>query len=222
MPAKSSVWSLATSHERRTELEARSSTRAQSSHLTMGTITTAISSSCRRPRAASRCSSCADSRRSVAGGHVNVSPKGLDGTFAMLEPDTASRYLDLTGSGIETVAHVRENGRITRDVLRASTGRRGSCGSSGRGAGHRVRRARRSTSAPSPSPRPPAPRSRRHASTLDRDAPTRAATACPRMELVEQRDRLRTWAESARATTGHCATTGPSATALSIDGLPGF
>ena len=44
-------------------------------------------------------------------GHVNVSPKGLD-TFRILSPSTVA-YLDLTGSGIETVAHVKENGRIT-------------------------------------------------------------------------------------------------------------
>jgi len=43
-------------------------------------------------------------------GHVNLSPKGLD-TFAILGP-TSVAYLDLTGSGIETLAHVRENGRI--------------------------------------------------------------------------------------------------------------
>jgi pyridoxamine 5'-phosphate oxidase-like protein len=45
-----------------------------------------------------------------AGGHVNVSPKGLD-TLRILGP-TKVAYLDLTGSGIETVAHVKENGRI--------------------------------------------------------------------------------------------------------------
>ena len=43
-------------------------------------------------------------------GHVNVSPKGLD-TFRILSPSTVA-YLDLTGSGIETVAHLKENGRI--------------------------------------------------------------------------------------------------------------
>jgi Pyridoxamine 5'-phosphate oxidase len=47
-----------------------------------------------------------------AGGHVNVSPKGYQGTFAVLGP-TAVAYLDLTGSGAETIAHVRQNGRIT-------------------------------------------------------------------------------------------------------------
>jgi hypothetical protein len=46
-----------------------------------------------------------------AEGHVNLSPKGLD-TFRVLGPTTVA-YLDLTGSGIETVAHLRENGRMT-------------------------------------------------------------------------------------------------------------
>lgn len=46
-----------------------------------------------------------------ADGHVNVSPKGLD-TFRVLDDHTVA-YLDLTGSGAETVAHLRENGRIT-------------------------------------------------------------------------------------------------------------
>ena len=45
-----------------------------------------------------------------AAGHVNVSPKGL-GTLRILGPNTVA-YLDLTGSGIETVAHLKENGRI--------------------------------------------------------------------------------------------------------------
>jgi len=45
------------------------------------------------------------------GGHVNVSPKGLD-TLRVLGP-TECAYLDLTGSGNETSAHVLENGRLT-------------------------------------------------------------------------------------------------------------
>jgi hypothetical protein len=44
-------------------------------------------------------------------GHVNVSPKGLD-SFRILRDSTVA-YLDMTGSGIETVAHLKENGRIT-------------------------------------------------------------------------------------------------------------
>jgi Pyridoxamine 5'-phosphate oxidase len=43
-------------------------------------------------------------------GLVNCSPKGID-TFRVLGPREVA-YLDLTGSGIETVAHLRENGRI--------------------------------------------------------------------------------------------------------------
>ena len=45
------------------------------------------------------------------GGHVNVSPKGLD-SFRVLS-DTKVAYLDITGSGNETSAHMLENGRIT-------------------------------------------------------------------------------------------------------------
>jgi hypothetical protein len=43
-------------------------------------------------------------------GHVNLSPKGL-ASLAILEPRTVA-YLDLVGSGAETIAHLRENGRI--------------------------------------------------------------------------------------------------------------
>jgi len=43
-------------------------------------------------------------------GLINCSPKGMD-TFRILGPREVA-YLDLTGSGIETVAHSRENGRI--------------------------------------------------------------------------------------------------------------
>jgi len=43
-------------------------------------------------------------------GHINLSPKGLKGTFSILDERTVA-YLDLTGSGVETIAHLRENGR---------------------------------------------------------------------------------------------------------------
>lgn len=46
------------------------------------------------------------------GGHVNVSPKGVAGTFLVVDDHTVA-YVDLTASGAETIAHVRENGRIT-------------------------------------------------------------------------------------------------------------
>ena len=44
-------------------------------------------------------------------GRVNLSPKGYD-SFRILGPNTVA-YLDLGGSGIETQAHIQENGRIT-------------------------------------------------------------------------------------------------------------
>src|SRR5262249_30625635 len=44
-------------------------------------------------------------------GHINLSPKGLD-CLRVLSPRRLA-YLDLTGSGNETSAHVAENGRIT-------------------------------------------------------------------------------------------------------------
>jgi predicted pyridoxine 5'-phosphate oxidase superfamily flavin-nucleotide-binding protein len=47
-----------------------------------------------------------------ADGHVNVSPKGMTGTFAVLD-ELRVAYLDFHGSGAETTAHLRENGRIT-------------------------------------------------------------------------------------------------------------
>src|ERR671920_932332 len=44
-------------------------------------------------------------------GHVNISPKGPIGTLRVLDDHTVA-YLDGVGSGAETIAHVRENGRI--------------------------------------------------------------------------------------------------------------
>ncbi|WP_052868200.1 pyridoxamine 5'-phosphate oxidase family protein [Streptomyces niger] len=45
-------------------------------------------------------------------GTVNLSPKGLSGPFAVLDDRTVA-YLDFAGSNAETIAHLRENGRIT-------------------------------------------------------------------------------------------------------------
>ena len=47
-----------------------------------------------------------------ANGRVNLSPKGPIESFRVVGPRTVA-YVDLIGSGIETVAHLRENGRIT-------------------------------------------------------------------------------------------------------------
>lgn len=47
-----------------------------------------------------------------ASGHVNVSPKGLAGSLVVLGPHRVA-FLDYGGSGAETIAHLRDNGRIT-------------------------------------------------------------------------------------------------------------
>src|SRR3954449_4587565 len=44
-------------------------------------------------------------------GHINVSPKGPIGSLRVLDDHTVA-YLDIVGSGAETIAHLRENGRI--------------------------------------------------------------------------------------------------------------
>jgi hypothetical protein len=44
-------------------------------------------------------------------GHINISPKGRSGTWAVLDEKTVA-YLDFGGSHAETIAHLRENGRI--------------------------------------------------------------------------------------------------------------
>ena len=46
----------------------------------------------------------------TADGHINCSPKGLD-SLRILGPNSVA-YLDITGSGAETIAHLHENGRI--------------------------------------------------------------------------------------------------------------
>ncbi|RVU25334.1 pyridoxamine 5'-phosphate oxidase family protein [Streptomyces antnestii] len=45
-------------------------------------------------------------------GTINLSPKGLTGSFAVVDERTVA-YLDFAGSNAETIAHLRENGRIT-------------------------------------------------------------------------------------------------------------
>lgn len=47
-----------------------------------------------------------------AEGRINVSPKGLDGTFRILGPNRVA-FLNHVGSGNETAAHLLQNGRIT-------------------------------------------------------------------------------------------------------------
>jgi hypothetical protein len=48
---------------------------------------------------------------SAPDGHLNLSPKGLTGSFVVLDPRRVA-YLDYTGSGAEGIAHLRDDGRI--------------------------------------------------------------------------------------------------------------
>lgn len=49
----------------------------------------------------------------LTGQHINLSPKGLPAsTLHVFDPNHVA-YIDATGSGIETVAHMYENGRAT-------------------------------------------------------------------------------------------------------------
>ena len=63
-------------------------------------------------------------------GSVNCSPKGNRDEFAVLDERTVA-FLDQTGSGVETIAHLRENGRIVI-MLCAFAARRESCACTGR------------------------------------------------------------------------------------------
>jgi len=51
----------------------------------------------------------------AAGAHINLSPRGAD-AFAVLD-DLTVCYLDLTGSGNETAAHMKADGRLTLHLL---------------------------------------------------------------------------------------------------------
>lgn len=75
----------------------------------MGKILSTLDDSARRFIAAQRIFFVA-SAPLAAEGHINLSPKGLD-TFRILDPSRVA-YLDFNGSGVETIAHLKDNGRI--------------------------------------------------------------------------------------------------------------
>lgn len=156
-------------------------------------------------------------------GHINLSPKGGSGCFRVLGPTTVA-YLDLMGSGIETVAHLRQNGRIVLMFCAFS------------GPPKIVRLHGQGRVVPAGDPEFP--------SQLDGFAPSeetrllarsvvlvetsRIGDSCgfvvPRMELVEERDQLFRWGESRQAKRGEGwkETYLAEANAVSIDGLPGL
>lgn len=149
-----------------------------------------------------------------ADGHVNLSPKGLDGSFVVLGPSTVA-YLDLMGSGVETLAHVRENERITLMF----------CAFDGPARIVRLYGAGEAVQAGHPEfeelvARFPAHRSVRSVMKIDVE---RVADSCgygvPRMKFEEQRTQLEKWVE--KRTDEELADYLVMKNALSLDGLPG-
>jgi hypothetical protein len=122
-------------------------------------------------------------------GHVNLSPKGYD-TLRVLGPARVA-YLDLTGSGVETIAHLRENGRLTLMAC-AFNGNPRISRIFGRGRVHEFGTPAFDALAPQ-FPELPGRRS-----IIEVDV-ERVTTSCgyavPLMDLVEERDRLIAWAE---------------------------
>ena len=147
-------------------------------------------------------------------GHVNLSPKGYD-TLRVLAPDRVA-YLDLTGSGVETIAHIRDNGRVTLMAC-AFSGNPRISRIYGRGSVHVFGSAEFDALAPE-FPELPGRRS------IIEVAVERVTTSCgyavPLMDLVEDRERLLDWAR-AKGDDG-VAEYQQNKNAVSIDGLPGL
>jgi hypothetical protein len=156
-------------------------------------------------------------------GHLNLSPKGAAGAFRVLGPTTIA-YVDLVGSGVETAAHLRENGRI---VLMF-------CAFSGPPKIVRLYGQGRIVHQDDPEFVALLPEF-----SLDDDAralargivvveATRIADSCgfvvPRMDLVSQRDQLVRWSEQQQTKNGERWKERYVAAnnAHSIDGLPGY
>jgi hypothetical protein len=153
----------------------------------------------------------------AADGHVNVSPKGLAGTFAVLGERRVA-YLDLTGSGIETVAHLRENGRIVL-MFNAFSGPPRIVRLHGRGTPHLE------GSGEFEALRPAFPEGLPGVRAIVDVAVTRIADSCgygvPEMRLVGERTRL-TYGLAAREEQGTLASYQADKNRRSLDGLPGL
>ena len=151
-----------------------------------------------------------------AEGHVNLSPKGMAGTFAVLDEHRVA-YLDLTGSGVETIAHLRENGRIVF-MFCTFTGPPRIVRLHGRGEAHVVGTERFDELAPH---FPVLPGIR---SVIEVEV-TRIADSCgyavPEMDFVRDRTRLTEWA-GARESEETLASYQAEKNAVSLDGLPGL
>jgi hypothetical protein len=147
-------------------------------------------------------------------GHITLSPKGYD-TFRVLAPERVA-YLDLTGSGVETIAHLRENGRITLMAC-AFDGNPRISRIYGRGTVHPAGSAAFAELAPL---FPDLPGRRSVIEVAVAGVTTSCGFAVPLMDLVGERDRLVEWAENK----GDAAIVEywGNKNAVSIDGLPGM
>lgn len=147
------------------------------------------------------------------GGHVNLSPKGLD-SFRVLDEHTVA-YLDLTGSGVETIAHLRQNGRLTI-MFCAFSGPPRILRLYGRGQVHLADSDRFAELAPHFADLPGA----RSIITCDlQRIQSSCGYAVPLMEMSEQRSTLVDWAE--RRGADGLADYWVEKNESSIDGLPG-
>jgi Pyridoxamine 5'-phosphate oxidase len=157
-----------------------------------------------------------------AGGHVNVSPKGPIGSLRVLEPHRVA-YLDGVGSGAETIAHLRENGRIVI-MLCAFAGPPRILRLHGRGSVHLPGEpAYEALLEACAFDDPSVPQARRSIVEVDVE---RVSDSCgygvPLMRQEGQREHARLWAEKRLSTRGDDAMTDYQAqkNAESIDGLP--
>ena len=146
-------------------------------------------------------------------GHVNLSPKGYD-TLRVLDERTVA-YLDLTGSGVETIAHLRQNGRITF-MLCAFEGPPRIVRLHGRGEALAPGDAAFAELVPRLPERPGARAVIR--AEIDRISSS-CGFAVPFMELVGERPTLEQWA--ARKEPAEIEEYQRTRNARSIDGLPG-
>ncbi len=145
-------------------------------------------------------------------GLVNCSPKGMD-SFRVLGPREVA-YLDLTGSGVETIAHLRENGRIVFMF----------CAFEGppkivrlHGTGHVLRPGDEAFERRRPK-FPGYPGARAIVSATISRISDSCGYAVPRYDLVEPRDVLLRWAEK-RGESGVAAYRSEN-NRKSLDGLP--
>jgi hypothetical protein len=148
------------------------------------------------------------------GGHVNVSPKGPIETLRVLDGRTVA-YLDLVGSGAETIAHLRDNGRIVIMLCAFEGGPRiVRLHGSGEVLDGDAVEFPQATALPE-----------QHRTVIRVDV-ERIADSCgygvPLMSYVGERPQSRAWAQSKLAKQGPAALEDYKAekNALSIDGLP--